>query len=87
MKDVLENEYTTYFLPTPMPMSSPTSSAPTSSDPTHAMDLLEFLHYTTVLMDRQIINHSAFKNRKEAHIHNLLSHLEEFYNHESIQFC
>ena len=85
MKDILENEYTTYFLPTPT--SSPTSSAPTSYDPTSAVDLLEFLHYATVLMDRQIINHSAFKNRKEAHIHNLLSHLEEFYNHESIQFC
>ena len=90
MQDILGSEYNTYFLPTPTPTptsSAPNSPAPTSSDLTRPADNLEFLHYATVLMDKQSIKQSTYRHRKEFHIQALLCHLKEFYNFESIQFC
>jgi hypothetical protein len=77
VKAALGNDYTTYFMPTP-------THAP--SDPTHGVGLLEFIHYSVVLLDKQIVDYSVFRARKEPHIYNLLSRLEAFYNREGIDF-
>ena len=80
MQAVLGNDYATYFLPILMPMAP----VPALPDPTPTVDLLKFFHYATVLLDRQIINRGAYRDRKEIHIHNLLSRLSDFNTHGSI---
>ena len=80
MQAVLGNDYATYFLPI-LTLMAPALALP---DPTPTADLLEFFHYATVLLDRRITDRGAYRDRKEIHIHNLLSRLSDFNTHGSI---